>query len=148
MSSGMVPQRQAQLMRMLCKVCFHTGAAWSWFDAAVMHNCFAGPLLGGVAMGEIVDAMRNASTKAAAGTSYYSLLSMSAHYNTQLALLAGLKLDTFAPVSLPCLTCWGFYLPPACLRGPSSCLECYDCLASCCPCLICVPSPASGDVHT
>lgn len=63
-----------------------------------MLSCTAGPLLGGVAINEIIIAMQDTSSKAAAGQPYYSLLSLSAHYNTQLGVLAALQMDAFAPV--------------------------------------------------
>jgi lysosomal acid phosphatase len=76
-----------------------------WLEVSKMRSSMAGNMLGGTVLQMAVDAMLdvNASIATAfrqtskASSSFYQLVGLHGHYNTQLGLLAALKLDQHLP---------------------------------------------------
>lgn len=76
-----------------------------WLEVSKMRSSMAGNLLSGTVLQMAVDAMldANASIAAAfdplssASDSFYQLVGLHGHYNTQLGLLSALKLDQYLP---------------------------------------------------
>lgn len=84
-----------------------------WLETAKMRSNLTGNLLGGVLLADVAESLRAAAgarstvvggpdatvptAPAAMNATYYKLLSVSSHYNTQLGLLAALGIDAYAP---------------------------------------------------
>ncbi|KAF8071018.1 Acp2 [Scenedesmus sp. PABB004] len=73
-----------------------------WLETRKMRPALAGSLLGGALLADLLSRLQAAAAAAGGGGgSYYRLLGVSAHYNTQLGLLAALQQGGAAPLGAP-----------------------------------------------